>query len=302
MRCDSKINSSFSHSEKFSSPNDSTIVFITMGDNLGWHVAVTYDYNKVFNLSAGMFEINASWSPDKKWLVYNCIIPGAENNLQLWKMQFDGNRKKGIILPPFNCGAAKISPEGNKIAFSSEVEDLYQVLICDTAGHNIQQVTNKNMIPSLGCVWCDLPTWSPDGENILFTYGPSDVDSKSSLRFSLASINLDTKDLVYYAAFDTMYPHHAKWSPVRDEIVFVGKGYPGEQIYRSRLDGTELTKLTDAFIAGFPDWSSDGEYIVYDQKENSADDNTSIWIIDRFGTNKRKLMSIEGHDCTQPVW
>jgi Tol biopolymer transport system component len=299
--CDSKIEPFSKISGKLPSPNDSTIVFVTMGVGLGWHIAVSYDYKKIYNLSLGIFDINAYWSPDKKWLVYNRIIPEQGHNLQLWRMQFDGSGKQGIILPPYDCGAAKISSDGSKIVFASPIDEINQILVSNSFGQNIQQITNKDIFPSIKNAWYDLPSWSSDGQNILFTYGHSEPDSNSSFFFCLASINLPTKAITVYSSVDTMYPHNAQWSPVRDEIVFVGKAYPAAQIYRINTDGTGLRKLTDGDIASFPDWSSDGEYIIYDQPENS-NDKRSIWVMDRNDNNKRKLISIEGQDCTQPVW
>ena len=298
--CDSNIEPFSKISEELPPPDDSTIVFITMGGGLGWHIAVSYDYNKIYNLSLGIFDINAYWSPDKKWLVYSRIIPEQGYNIEIWRMQFDGSDNQKIVTYQYNCGAAKISPDGSKIVFTAK-DSIYQIMFCDAYGKNMQQLTNKNMIPSIKDAWYDCPSWSPDGQSILFTYGTSEPDSNSSFLFGLASINLTTKAMTFYSAVDSMNPHHARFSPVRDEIVFVGKAYPAAQIYRINTDGRKLIKLTDGDIASFPDWSSDGEYIIYDQPEN-FNDKRSIWVIDRNGNNKRKLISIEGQDCTQPVW
>lgn len=298
--CDSKIEPFSKFSEKLPPPNDSTIVFVTIGGGFGWHIAVSYDYKKIYNLSLGIFDINAYWSPDKKWLVYNRIIPEQGDNLQLWRMQFDGSSKDGIITSKYYCSAAKISLDGSKIVFTAK-DSLWQIMICDINGKNVQQLTAKNMISWIKECWFDQPSWSSDGQNILFTYGPFEPDSNNSFFFGLASINLITKAMTFYSAVDSMNAHHAQWSPVREEIIFVGKAYPGEQIYRINVDGSNLIKLTNSFMAFFPDWSSDGERIVYDQLDELGG-KRSIWVMDRNGNNKRKLISIEGHDCTQPVW
>ncbi|MBC8185244.1 hypothetical protein H8E88_29475 [candidate division KSB1 bacterium] len=299
--CDSNIKSIITNFDKIVPPNDSTIVFVALGDNMGWHLSISHNYKKIYNITPGVFEINGHWSPDKKWLVFNKVVSVKSNNVQVWKMQFDGSKKKGIILTQYNCGPAKISPYGDKIVFTSPIDGLRQIMVCDSSGKNIEQITTQNMIHPTKAVQFFYPSWLPNGKEILFTFSPNVKTINNSSFLGLATINIYTKNVTFISSIDTLNPHHAQWSPVYDEIIFAGKGYPGEQIYIINSLGENLKKLTASFMASFPDFSSDGEFIVFDQID-SRDDFSSIWVMDRNGNNKRKLISIVGHHCTQPVW
>jgi len=58
-------------------------------------------------------------------------------------------------------GDAQFSPDGKKIAFSSNQTGSFEIWICDSDGSNAVQLTSEG-------IFRDGPRWSPDGESIAF--------------------------------------------------------------------------------------------------------------------------------------
>jgi len=81
-----------------------------------------------------------------------------------------------------------------------------------------------------------------------------------------------------------MYP---RFSPDGQKIIFTQKHETSVncQIYTIKIDGTDLTMLTNTqgFTAGY---SPDGEKIVYC---DSSPGNGRLWIMNKDGSNKRQL-------------
>jgi serine/threonine protein kinase len=87
-----------------------------------------------------------------------------DNNI--WRLEVPG--RHGKTNPPMKLFSstrvdedAQFSPDGKKIAFSSNRTGSFEIWICNSDGSHAQQLT------SLG-VFCGGPQWSPDGERITF--------------------------------------------------------------------------------------------------------------------------------------
>lgn len=277
-------------------PNDSTIVFMNVNNDFGFHIEVYYSINEIYTLTNGYFDTDVCWGFNKK-SIYFTKDTGEDQKLQIWKMKYDGSQKTPISPVDLYCSSPNISPDGSMLAFSAEIGGYNQIIITDTSGNTWNQITNVSMMSD--SIVFFLPSWVSDNEHILFTY-----QTFSGYHFSsphLAMININTKEISYFVKIDSLYPHHAEWSPTRDEIVFVGMGIPGDQIYRMNSDQTNILKLTDSYLTYAPDWSSTGDRIVFSQRTESLDSRDEIWIMDRDGSNKRKVIS-KYDFCDLPDW
>ncbi len=292
--CDNKLETLKKIDYEFPLPNDSTIAFVYGSREFGWHVGITFDYKTAYSLTSGPLETNVKWSPDKKWLVFTKSI---DQNKQIWRIDYNGKNKRAITSIHSYCNYPNISPDGQKIVFNCLIDSMEHIIITDTKGHDWQQVTNSNIMVNYKIGRFFRPDWFPDGMSILFNYNSSDW-SKVGLGF----LDLNTGEIIFLSRLDSLCPSYAQVSPARDEIVFVGNGSPGVQIFRANLDGSNIIQLTNSFMASFPDWSSDGERIAYVQWEELSDDASAIWIMNRDGTNKRKAVDIVGHLCSAPCW
>lgn len=95
-----------------------------------------------------------------------------------------------------------------------------------------------------------MPKISPDGKKLLFT-GPVELAEWKGLWI----MDLDTqqKTLLH------LNGRNGDWAPDSEWIVFNS----GPQIFKMKIDGTQLTQLTSQGRNFFPDWSPDGERIVF---------------------------------------
>jgi len=112
------------------------------------------------------------------------------------------------------------------------------------------------------------PALSPDGQRVAVTSsesGSQDVWVHDLLR--------STKTRLTFDAGPERTPH---WSPSGDEIVYWLQGADGSSLLRKAADGTgEAVALVEAkdFLPA-PDWSRDGRYLVY--SERNGDGNYDI--------------------------
>lgn len=156
-------------------------------------------------------------------------------------------------IAPLNTGLQPIlpqwSPDGSKILFS--VIDIWNLYTIGADGANLTQVTDFRS---------NNGDWSPDGSQIVFQSDhqnePEDVpdlyriDANGENLFEI----LDTPDVIDYSP---------RWSPVEDKIMFISRQTGKDEIFTIKVDGSELTKISDSGspVTGAV-WSPDGSRIA----------------------------------------
>lgn len=269
-------------------PNRESIVYVSTQTQRGFEIYLTHHGETSHLLTWGSFNLAPDWSPDKKWIVYTRGL--GTPNLQIWKMRYDGSQKRRLTKEEHHSQSPRWSPDGRYIAFTRTDIDRSDIFVMDTSGSSVTQITTAKNVPFWSKVEFGLSHWSSDGTKIICTMSSiGNLDDKTSL----AIISLDTVAFAVLNSLDSLHPSNPRWSPTRNEIVFVGRAptpTKGPQIYRSDTDGRNVRQLTDAFLAREPDWSWDGERIIYTRLEKSIQDNPELWMMNRDGTNHRKLL------------
>lgn len=305
LNCKSDIQSVEIDETDLPEPNDSMVAYVSTEEGLGIHIRITADYQKSFNISGGYaFDAEPAWSPDKQFIVFSrgdFVIP----LLQIWIMGYDGAEKHRISPDTLDCQGPAWSPDGEKILFrgvpvSGEVRpgqysSLYSINI---DGSNLIEITDESIFPSLPFPIRNygFPDWLPDGNSIIFTYHRADNGPRG-----IGIIDLVTKDFHQFPGIEFLLPYQAQWSPTRDEIVFTGVNNDSSYVYRVRRDGSELLRLTPA-ATGEPDWSPDGNKIIYQQIDPKGDIiEMSIWIVNREGTERKQILK-KNIPIGSPAW
>lgn len=170
-----------------------------------------------------------------------------------------------------------ISPDGTSVIYAAFLEpNIYEIYETDIASGAVTQRTNK-----LGNI--NGPEISPDGTKIAFKLSTSnsnqiwlmDRDGKNPLPIPNAS------------GWDPT------WSPDGNFILFASDMQGAIQLYRIRLDGSELQKVSDLpAIRGRSDWSPDGSFIV---TYSGQPWNRDVFILNADGSNVRMLTPTGGN-------
>jgi DNA-binding winged helix-turn-helix (wHTH) protein/Tol biopolymer transport system component len=100
---------------------------------------------------SGLSAINPVFSQDGRWVAY---VSYPDHTL--WRSRSDGTDRTQLTYPPMEVASPAMSPDGTKVAFRTSNWDLF-VLKLDSGP--MQMVAQHS----------DFPSWSPDGNLLLFT-------------------------------------------------------------------------------------------------------------------------------------
>jgi hypothetical protein len=125
------------------------------------------------------------------------------------------------------------------------------------------------------------PDWSPDGNELVYEYGPS--RSPNDIYAIEASPGTTPRNLTNTPDVGEIHPH---WSPTGDQIVYGRYGDEGPSLWLMNSDGSEQHVLTGP-EAHSPSWSWDGTRIAYLAPDPAGDDY-EIFTIRADGTHKKQ--------------
>jgi Tol biopolymer transport system component len=165
--------------------------------------------------------------------------------------QLTGNDQKLDIDPA-------VSPDGKKIAFTSNRDDNYEIYVMNADGSDQTRLTREPTEDSE-------PTWSPDGTKIAFT---SARDGNYEIYSMLANGALQT-NLTKNAGAD----EGPAFSPDGKKIAFASLRDGNFEVYKmNALDGSSQKRLTkNAASDVYPAFSPDGKKIAITSERGGGD-------------------------------
>ena len=166
-----------------------------------------------------------------------------------------------------------ISPQGDKIAFISDRDDYFDVLILSAIDGKIQKkVVKGNRTADFEELHLLTPgiTWSPDGRKIALSV-------KSGSNDAIFAIDVKSGDRTKYKFDDLSGIFSVDWSPSGDRLAFVGVREERSDIYVFDIDTRALVRVTDdIFTDSGPAWSSDGTAIYFVSDRGSYLDPSQV--------------------------
>ena len=258
------------------------------------------------------------------WIAYEWVYDpdgdGVSEN-GVYVVRPDGRDQHLLLAQP--AGHPDWSPDGTRLAVDTEpsVGD-DEIWILDADGTDAQVVTCDGG----PCGGVAAPAWSPDGGHLAFQRGLPREAGEAYDRVALEVVDLvtgATRVVAVPPVAGSEYVEYdgPRWSPDGTQLVFTVMRYPvpptDENILSSSIavvkaDGSEADApriLTDpALFASYPDWSPDGERIVFNTYPlGSFQDTTkatNLYTIRPDGTGLTQVTSFGENDtrATQPTW
>lgn len=207
----------------------------------------------------------------------------------IYLMNSDGTGVTQLVSrAPFDYAPAW-SPDGSRIAFRSDTPGPFgaasRIFVINIDGTGLRQLSPDDPDPNVFYYSDDGPTWSPDGNRIVFTRNGA-----------LQMINADGTGLTALPNEDmSWYPD---WSPDGTRIAY-GRLIGNMDIMIRNADGSNPTPVTsDPGQENNPRWSPDGKRLVF---VRIVDGVSQLFIVGADGTGAVKLSATAANEGT-PSW
>jgi TolB protein len=226
--------------------------------------------------------INSTWSPDGRSIVYTSYIRGLPN---IFVSHIFQGTKDELTKNAGNNFLPVFSPDGTRVAFISNRDQAgnTEVYVMNTDGSNVQRLTNNPAADTT-------PTWNPQGTQIAFV-----SDRSGSPQIWVMGIDgLGQRQLTHES-----YADRPTWSPAPyNEVAYAAKTGPGQDIKILDLATREVRQLT--FGEGTnesPSFSPNGRHIAFSSTRSGK---TQIFTMSRTGQDLRQITRTGNNN--QPDW
>jgi TolB protein len=205
-----------------------------------------------------------------------------------------------------------LSPDGTRIAFSSNRGGDYDIYVMNVDGGDLQRITTAQTTETD-------PAWSPDGQRLAFVRG-FDLTIDGFAYISGCPPEIYVTDLKGGPEINVTKGDGGTdpaWSPDDKRIAFSSHRNGNYEIYVVNADGNDLQQLTNTNSAeADPVWSPDGQFIAYGGDYGSGNlvcgfihtgrenpvvaSGSDIFVMVADGTGQVNLTS--SGDSSDPAW
>jgi Tol biopolymer transport system component len=204
-------------------------------------------------LGIGIEELSERWQKDQKVLYWPDIAKREEPDD--YARRLTDHKKEGSF---YNTSPA-ISPRGDKIAFLTNRNDVFELYVMNAAdGTGLERIARGETTNNFEELHLLTPgiSWSPDGKKLVVATKAGDSDA-------LIVIDVDSGDQDRLAlGLGGIYS--VVWSPDGAQLAFTGNTAKQSDIYIYDLKTANLTNLTnDLFSDALPSWSPDGSRLYF---------------------------------------
>lgn len=209
----------------------------------------------------------------------------------IYKADMNGNIIAKLTNEPGYDAEPTVSPQGDKIVFTSDRSGDLELYIMDTDGSDVVQITDE-----LG--YDGGAFFSPDGQQLIFRASRPQTEEEVSkyknlleqglvepTNMELFVVNVDGTGLRQITELG-----NANWAPYfhpsGEKVLFSSnhqseRGFPFN-IFMINIDGTGLEQITfDSQFDSFPMFSPDGKKIVFSSNRNNGGSrSTNVFVAD----------------------
>ena len=235
------------------------------------------------------------------------ILFVAEGNVMLWR---DGDISQ--LTEDGNAESPTWAPAGDRFAYVQNHGDFSDIVIARRDGEPLVQLTDSDsgLAPFTEdhvflAAWAKEPDWSPVGEELVYISDAGGFDSLSRNTYVwLSEFSADAVNYPLAASQDVSLSQEGPvYSLDGEQIAFSvredeGSGVRFEEVWTLNLESAILNPLVVGTEGAFdPDWSPDGDNIVYVQREGKL---LNLWIAPVNGDEPYRLLETE--TAGEPVW
>jgi len=213
---------------------------------------VRYDTasHEVLPYLGGLSADFAQISRDGQWMLY-VDFPGGT----LWRSKVDGTQRLQLTFPPMEVMVPQWSPNGKRIVFFAVGADRAMRIYLVSADGGTPQPASTAGGSEMS------PSWSPDGNSILFSDFP--FFGGDPAKVAVHILDLQSGKLSTVAGSEGMFS--PRWSPDGRYIAASPPGENGIMIFD--FQSHRWQRVADGF--GFMNFSRDSQYLYYRRHEPS---------------------------------
>jgi uncharacterized membrane protein len=200
----------------------------------------------------------------------------------------NGSQGQTLTRLTFSTGSdvgAVWSPDGRKIAFSSNRTGNYEIFVMDSNGGNLVNLTNNPASDQR-------PAWSSDGLWIVFS---TNRDSNDEIYVMASSDGSQVKNLTNNQSSDTMpfWGILGSWLDQKATIAFVSNRTGNSDIYTMTTDGSNLVNVTNNAANDFAPVISGNNLIAFTSNRSG---NNEVFLMTGDGSNPANLTNNPAND------
>ena len=201
-----------------------------------------------------------------------------KNNLSLEKM----------LALPFQR-MAKLSPDGRKITFVSNMSGQGELHVLDIKTRMIDQVTHGEY----GLAFVFDHYWSPDSTSMIFPRDPTSGKEK----WNLYRISIPDGKVTQITDSPENSDVDGKQSPIDESVAFISDRSGSYQMHLAKLDGSYIGQFTEDVGNVIPVlsdwyWSPDGQFTVFSRLAPENPQQYDIWMARVDGSDEKRLISV----------
>lgn len=226
--------------------------------------------------------------------IYQAVYP---DGVDIGRMRLDGTEAERLPVTDYERWHPRWSPNGSLIVYDRwhprEEKQHIAVVAPDGSG---DRVVVECVSP---CLAVEHPAWSPNGQEIVFAGVTGQEWDSPDMACHLGLYDVASGEVTHLLSetgcgFSYMAPH---FSPDGTRIVFkrIDEAAGRSALFTVAVDGSDLQQLTDWGLGARPDWSPDGDWIVFMDVEHAPPfGQVHLYRIRADGTDLLQLTDMPG--------
>lgn len=186
-------------------------------------------------------------------IVFSADLDNTDS--EIYRMALDRQLSVALTHNSIEDSQPSWSPNGQQIAFVSNLQDQYTIYVMDAQGHGTHRLTDspRNNFS---------PTWSPDDRSIAY------VTARQEFAQQITELLLTDLQSGLTRRITISYPNAISptWAPDSRHLAFTSgeNGSPNRIIYNLDVQTGDTSPLINSHdIQLNPTWSPDGRYLLY---------------------------------------